>query len=432
VKLIGRTVVFILFAAVLFAVGYGWRDIQAGNLPSARSLGSLLGNAMPTARTTPEQTFKQTFNRILGTYYKPVKPLDLKYAAMEGLMASLGDPHTMFMVPKTAKEFSQETRAKFVGVGARLQPDALGAKVATVFDEGPAARAGLKVGDLITAIDGHSATGKDIDTIVSTIKGEEGTIVKLTVLRPGHPKPLVLTIRRARVITPTVESNYLKDSGVGYVTISSFSEPTAEQFDREMDKLSQHQLRGVVIDVRGNPGGLLETAVDLLSRFTENNVVVKMRFRDGHEEIAKTFPGMKRRWNYPVVVLMNEDSASAAEIFAGALHDYKLATLVGTHSYGKASVQNVFELVDGSSAKITIARYFLPWGENIGRKVDEDGQYLTGGLDPDIKAELNSEGVFTKTDPKTGKKVEVPITIGDPTTDTQLKKALDFIAGKQP
>jgi carboxyl-terminal processing protease len=431
VKLVARAVMFVLLCTALFGVGYGWRDLQEGRLPTTRSLSSLFGGSLPATTLSPEQVFKQTYTRILGSYYKPVKPIDLKYAAMSGLMGSLGDPHTMFMAPQMARDFSQETKAKFVGVGARLQPDPLGAKVAVVFEGGPADRSGLKVGDLIVAIDGERSMGKDIDTVVGTIKGKEGTIVRLTVVRAGQPKPLILSIRRARVITPTVESRFLKDSGVGYMTIATFSEPTADQFDHEMDKLSQNRLKGLVIDLRGNPGGLLETAVDLLSRFTENNVVVKMRFRDGHEEVAKTFPGIKRNWSYPVVILMNEESASAAEIFAGALHDYKLATIVGTHSYGKASVQNVFELVDGSSAKITIARYFLPWGENIGRKVDEDGQYISGGLEPDIKVEFDPDGVVRSIDPKTGKKVEEPIVVGEPKTDVQLKRAIDFILRQQ-
>jgi carboxyl-terminal processing protease len=180
-------------------------------------------------------------------------------------------------------------------------------------------------------------------------------------------------------------------------------------------KIEKHHLRGLVLNLRDDPGGLLETAIELLSRFVEDKVVVKMKGREGHEEVARTYTGSKHNFNYPIVVLINEDSASAAEIFSGVLHDYQLATLVGEHSYGKASVQNVRMLVDGSSAKITIARYFLPGGEDIGRKVDDDGQYISGGLQPDVKVDLD---------------LDKNVTPGDLKTDTQLQKAVEIIRQK--
>jgi carboxyl-terminal processing protease len=160
---------------------------------------------------------------------------------------------------------------------------------------------------------------------------------------------------------------------------------------------------------------LLETAVDMLGRFVEDKLVVKMKFRGGQEEVAYTDRGQLHRFNYPVAVLMNEDSASASEIFAGCLKDYGKATLVGTHTYGKASVQNVFPLVDQSSAKITIAKYYLPSTPFFGRKVDEDNVFLTGGLEPHVKIELDLDK-----DPEPG----------DPKTDNQLRKAIEVIQQK--
>lgn len=412
-----RFLAFVALIGFLWAFGFFWRDIQQGQMPSPRALAMAFGSENK-ANLSPEQIFKQSYTRIATTFYRPVKGLDLKYAGMEGLMAALGDPHTMFLQPKLAENFALETRANFVGIGARLSDDPLGARIATVFDNGPAANAGLAKDDIITSIDGVSYVGKSTDVMVTKIRGQEGTPVRLGVVRDGDSKIRTITIRRAKVITPTVESAYLKDSQIGYVMVQSFSEPTAEQFDKAIDKLSTNALRGLVIDLRTNPGGLLETAVEMVSRFVEGKTVVTMKDRDGRSSTANSLTGYLRQWPYPVVVLIDEDSASAAEIFAGVLRDYRKATLVGTHSYGKASVQEVKELIDGASAKITIAKYFLPSMEDIGRKVDEDGQYVSGGIKPDVEAKIDENKPFSFRD------------FGHPVRDPQLKKAIEIILGK--
>ncbi len=408
---------FVALVGLLWAFGFFWRDIQQGQMPSPRALALAFGKDEGIS-LSPEQTFKQSYARISSSFFRPVKSLDLKYAGMEGLMASMGDPHTMFLQPRLAENFALETRANFVGIGARLSQDPLGARIATVFDGGPAANAGLTKDDTITTIDGVSYAGKDTDAMVSKIRGKEGTMVKLGVVKSGESKVRVYNIRRARVITPTVESSYFKDSQVGYVTVQSFSEPTAEQFDSAIDKLSKNPMRGLVIDLRANPGGLLETAVEMVSRFVEGKTVVTMKDREGRRRTANSLTGYLRKWTYPVVILIDEDSASAAEIFAGVLRDYGKATLVGTHSYGKASVQEVKELIDGASAKITIAKYFLPSADDISRKVDEDGQYVSGGLKPDIEAKIDENKPLSFRD------------FGDPVRDPQLKKAIEVALGK--
>jgi carboxyl-terminal processing protease len=409
---------FVGLLVFLWAFGFFWRDMQQGRMPSPRAFAMAFGNESP-ATLNPEQLFKESYNRIANSYYQPIKTLDLKHAGMEGLMASLGDPHTMFLPPKLADEFSMETRANFVGIGARLSQDPLGARIAVVFDDGPASTAGLAKDDILTSVDGVSYVGKSVDLMVSNIRGKEGSWVKLGVIKHGESKVRIYTVRRARIITPTVESNYFKDSQVGYIMIQSFSEPTAEQFDKAMDKISKEPLKGVVIDLRSNPGGLLETAVEMVSRFVEGKTVVTMRDRDGRSTSATSLTGLKREWPYPVVVLIDEDSASAAEIFAGVLRDYRKATLVGTHSYGKASVQEVKELIDGASAKITIAKYFLPSADDISRKVDTDGQYVSGGLHPDVLATIDETKPFNFRD------------YADPVKDSQLKRAIEVILGKR-
>lgn len=396
------------------ALGYSWRDLSQGQVPSARTLNTLLG--VRTANNqTPEQQFRQNFNLIRTNYTRPVASSDLTYAGMQGLIASLGDPHSNFLPPKLATAFAEDTRGNFFGVGARLSPDPAGAKAANVFPDGPAFKAGLRPNDVIINVNGKKVGGMPIDQIVEQIKGPEGTTVTLTVLRPGANAPLSFTIRRARIITPTVESKFFAESGVGYLNVSQFSQQTPMQFDSEIEKLEKNNLKGLVIDMRGNPGGLLDSAQEMLSRFADNKPVVTMRLRGDQSETVRTFTGAVKEWTYPIVVLIDETSASAAEIFAGCLRDYGKATLVGTHTYGKASVQNVFPLVDRASAKITIAKYYLPGGEFIGRKVDPDGMYLDGGLKPNIVVELdeNRNPVF-----------------GDPKTDNQLERAIEVVLGK--
>lgn len=413
-----RFTAFFVVLLASFVFGFGWRDIRQGKFPSPTALASLVDTALgaPT-QSSPSLEFTQAYDRIKHDYYKPVPSDKLTYAGMEGLMAALGDPHTMFLEPSLSADFNVETQGNFVGIGARLAPDPLGAKVVSVFDNGPAEKVGIKEGDTITAINGKSVVGADIDDIVAHIRGGDGTPVKLELVRSGKPS-LTVTPIRAYVTTPTVtDVKVVPGTQIGYFAVASFSEPTAQQFEEAVAKIEKSHIRGLVIDLRGNPGGLLETAKDMLSMFVANKQVVKMRFRDGSEEEVDTEPNELHHFTYPVAILIDEDSASAAEIFSGVLQDYKLATLVGTHSYGKTSVQNVIPLVvGGSSAKITIARYYLPRGTDFGRKVDDDGQYITGGLTPDVKVDLT---------------LDKQVTFGDVKTDNQLQKAVQVLQAKQ-
>jgi len=397
-----------------FSLGFGLKDIAAGEFPSSSAFRALFtGEA--NRQATPTQIFRDHYNRILTSYYQPIEPQRLKYAGMEGLFSSLGDPHTSFLEPKVAESFATETRGDFVGVGARLADDALGAKVMVVFRGSPADQAGLKVGDVIVRVDDKDVGGIVVDDIVTLIRGEEGTTVRLKVLRSSEPKPLVLPIVRSVVILPTAEGKLLPGK-IGYINVTSFSEPTPQQFDQALAEIYSHKPTGLIIDMRGNPGGLLEVATEILSRFVENKTVVTMKGKNGDSETVTTPGGKLLKIPYPVAVLINEESASAAEIFAGVLRDYKKATLVGEHSYGKASVQNVFTLVDMASAKVTIARYYLPSGDDISRRVDEDGTYLSGGLKPDVVVPL---------------RIDKDTVIGEPGKDSQLTRAIELINEKR-
>lgn len=401
----------------LFLLGFAWRDIQNLNPPSTASFKRLIGvKDASAAKVSNTKLYDLTYNRIINDYYRKVDRENLKYASLEGLTKSLGDPHTAFMVPKFAEAFELETKGNFVGVGARLAPDPLGARVANVFDGSPAQKAGVKMNDVITGVNGVTVSGKEVDAIVKLIRGDEGTVVKLTILREKLSKPLVLAIRRARITTPTVEARLIPGTNIGYMSITNFAEPTIDQFDNALNGFDKSKIDGLIIDLRGNPGGLLQSAKDTLSRFVDNKVIVTMRERNGIVEKVRTDAGLARRIDYPIAILINEDSASAAEIFAGVMQDYKIAKLVGEHSYGKASVQKPVYFIDRSMLKITIARYYLPRGTDIGRRVDEDGTYISGGLQPDYPIELDIDKITT---------------YGDIKTDNQLQKAVEVVKNSQ-
>ena len=412
-----RVAFFALALLVAFSLGFSWRDVRMGSPPSADAFARLLKFQLDDG-PTPTQLFSTHYNKILARYHEPIDPTDLKYAAMSGLFASLGDPHTQFLNRRAAEEFAIETRGNYVGIGARLGDDPLGARVYAVFKNGPAERAGLKVEDVVTAVDGMDVGGMDTDEIVQYVRGRADTTVTLTVSRASEPNPVTIVATRANVIVPTAEGKMLEGTNVGYIAVAQFSETTVEQFDAALQELHRQRPDGLVIDMRNNPGGLLETAVAMLGRFVDNKAVVSMRQKRNRREVAWTKRGQTLGISYPVIVLINENSASAAEIFAGVLRDYGRASLLGQHSYGKASVQSVILLRDFSEAKITVGRYYLPNGENISRKVDEDGLYVSGGLKPqyEVPLQLDEDGLWEQ---------------GNPERDNQLAEAIRIIQQKR-
>ncbi len=245
-RAMSRVIAFALGLALCFGVGFSWRNIRSGELPTLATMATMVTGRGDSGEKTADDVFKLAYNRLEADYYRPVESKQLKYAGIEGMMSSLGDPHTLFLPPQAEKDFDQETRGNFVGVGARLQKDPLGAKVVNSFEDGPAYAAGLRKGDVITGVDGKTMVGVAVDDIVTHIRGEEGTKVTLTLIRPGEEKRKTISVKRTQITTPTVDAQFFKDSGLGYVTVSQFAEPTTEQFDKALDELDKSDLKGLM------------------------------------------------------------------------------------------------------------------------------------------------------------------------------------------
>jgi carboxyl-terminal processing protease len=396
-------------------IGFFGRDLTSGDFSfsSATKLSSKSGTEL-----TPAEVFLEAYQDIRNNYNQKVLVDDLKNAAMSGAVAALGDPHTVYMEPEFAADFLKDTRGQnsYAGIGARLQDDPAGARIVSVFSGSPAEEAGVEPGDIIKQVDGVDAAGTSVDQIVTRIKGPEGSRVKVQLLRPSTGKLVMATILRKRIATPSVDYVYFDKEQVGYLMVFSFAENTPIQFANALDQLTKKGMKGLVIDMRGNPGGLLESARMMLSQFTSNKLVVRTVGRDpGKEESVYTYPDYEREVNYKIAVLQNEGSASASEIFAGVMRDYKLAKIFGEHTYGKSSVQQMYGMNNRAAVKVTVAKYFLPSNTDIMRKLDENGQYLSGGLKPDVEVKL---GLGPNT------------VMGHPEKDNQLKSAIDYVLSR--
>lgn len=381
-----------LLAGLAFLVlgvvaGFGARDVANGSLPDLRALSSAVFGGSKTAGVRPAAQFASALSQIEAAYLDRVSREQLTYAATQGMLEALGDPHTLFLPPDLATRLDERTQGRFVGsggIGAELGSHELGALIARVFRGGPAARAGIKPGDVIVKVNGKPVT--ELTGAVEQIRGEEGTYVTLDVLRPTTGETKQYRLRREKVVIQDVYSEMLED-GFGYLLLRSFSDTIVPQFDEELRALERQGLRGLIIDVRDNPGGLLERASELVGRFLSSKLVVTLEERGGSRIPIFSPAGLDEGRGYPIVILVNEGSASAAEIFAGVMRDHHRAVIVGEPTYGKASVQSVYHLPDGAQLKVTIGRYYLPGGESVQRVENDWGDVVRGRLKPDVVVE---------------------------------------------
>ncbi len=323
--------------------------------------------------------FVDAVEKVEANYVRPVSRRELLESALEGMLQQL-DPHSTYFSVNDAPGFRRQIEGEFGGIGIQVDvdPETLRLRVVAPMVGTPAYDAGMLAGDQILEIDGQSAEGMSPDKAVEVLTGRPGTDVKLSVLHEGSEEPETITITRAIIKVPSILGDHRKpddswdflidkDRKIGYVRISSFIASSAEDLRKVLDQLQEQGMRGLILDLRNDPGGLLSAAVEVADLFLADGEIVSTR---GRNTQPRTFRAQKDSpfEDVPMVVLVNQNSASASEIVSAALQDHHRATIVGMRSYGKGSVQNLFELDSGNSVlKLTVASYYRPSGENIHR-----------------------------------------------------------------
>lgn len=340
---------------------------------------------------------------LVDTYYlEDVDSEELATGIYKGFINSLGDPYSTYYTKKEYTNLIDSSSGVYHGIGAVVNQDMKTGIITIVkpYKNSPAYKAGLLPDDIIYMVEGEEVTGKDLTEVVSIMKGKEGTKVNITIIREGVADPIEFTIERQKINIPTIEHKMLNDD-IGYIQISEFQENTVTQFYSAINELEKLGMKGLVVDVRNNPGGLMDSVVSILDRFLPRSLIVytEDKYKNRQEEHAKN----PDRFDKPLAVLINGKSASASEIFAGALQDYGLGTVVGTTSFGKGIVQKIIPLIDGTAVKLTISKYYTPKGRNIHGT----------GLVPDVEVELSKE-------------LEQLVTIPHD-KDNQLLKAIEII-----
>ncbi|NRD50936.1 S41 family peptidase [Corallococcus sp. AB004] len=394
------------------------------------------------------ELFARVLSYVENNYVESVDRKTLIQGAIQGMLDTL-DPHTLFMPPEVFREMKIDTSGEFGGLGIEIARKGDRLVVVAPIDDTPAARAGIKAGDELLAIDGESTQGMDLGRALQKMRGPAGGRVLLTLMRAGFNAPRELAILRDHIRIVSVESALY--DGIGHVKVKNFQDRTDQSLKKELDRLRAlnggKELDGLVLDLRNNPGGLLDQAVAMSDRFLPGNLpIVSTRGRDGRNASEEKSRDRDTEKDYPLVVLVNAGSASASEIVAGALQDHGRAVIMGTQTFGKGSVQTIIELEDGSGLKLTIARYYTPKGRSIQEKgitpdflVPEDS---TGKPGTDAPREKDLRGHFKAEPSQTTSEVAahprtLPANLKDwavtaKLADPQLKVALNYLHGLAP
>lgn len=319
------------------------------------------------------QQFWQVWDKVKSRYAKqPVKDSDLFYGAMQGMVAGLGDPYTVYLPPKEADEFNKNLDGQFSGIGAEIGIKNNQLLIIAPLEGTPAQKAGLLPGDKIYSIDKVFSLNMDSNTAVQKIRGQAGTNVTLNIMRAGFSKPKDFVITRAQINVPSVMFS-VKNKNIAYIRIMQFNQNTVPEFDKAIKQIQDKKLKKLVLDLRNNPGGYLDAAVVVASEWIPEGTIVSEKFSNGDSNEHATI-GAHRLQDIKTVVLVNGGSASASEILSGALQDNKKATIVGEKTFGKGSVQDYEMLSDGSALKVTVAEWYTPGGKNINEQ----------GIQPDV------------------------------------------------
>lgn len=338
-------------------------------------------NSVANAQTMNKlQVLEDTIDRY---YLESVDEQTLEKGVYDGLVEALGDPYSTYYSSEELKELQDKTEGIYYGIGAYVGIDADTSlpRLTGIIEGTPAQESGLRAGDLLYKVDGEEVQGLELTQVVSKIKGEEGTSVHLTIIREGATDYLEVDVVRRKVESPTVNQKML-DGGIGYIQITEFDTVTLDQFTEALAVCRGSGMKGLILDLRGNPGGNLNTVCDIAREILPKGLIVYTEDKDGKRS-EYTCDGTKEM-KEPLVVLVDSGSASASEILAGAVKDYGIGTLVGTTTFGKGIVQRIISLSDGSAVKLTVSNYYTPNGNNI-HKI---------GIEPDIEEKFDSEAYY--------------------------------------
>lgn len=387
--------VFAGFLAAVFLLAGAWSVWQLSGLGNN---GDFASNSI--SEEDVEDKLDQ-INGLIENYYLYEDEIDedaLIDGIYSGYASALGDPYTEYYDKEETQALLETTSGEFSGIGATMSMgvDSGEITIVNVYKDSPADKAGLQEGDILYQVDDKETAGEDLDTVVSWIKGEQGTDVTLHVLRNGEE--IEATATRDIIEIQTVDYE-MKDGQIGYITVSEFDDVTYEQFKTALDDLEAQGMQGLVIDLRGNPGGNLSTVTDMLKLLLPEGTIVSTKDKYGNTEEI-TCDG-SNEFTKPLAVLVNQYSASASEIFSGAIQDYGIGQIVGMTTYGKGVVQQLMDLGDGTYLKITIAEYYTPSGRSINGV----------GVEPDVEVEYEYDSE-------------------NPEADNQLDRALEVVQGE--
>ena len=399
---------------LIFVAGFGYgqrgfigdKTIKSGKVLNSKEIPDYI------SKDVNFQEFWQVWQYVKDNYVKSdVAETQLFYGALRGLVASLKDPYSVFLDPEVSRKFEEELSGSFEGIGAEigLKDDLL--TIIAPLPSTPAQKAGLRAGDRILAIDDQDTFGMALDYAVSIIRGKKGTAVKLTILSNGDKEPKEVRIIRDKIEIDSVrfvkkqeggqgnvsdEEFELMEGDIAYLQLLYFNENTLADWNQTVQKIIAKNPKGIILDLRNNPGGFLQTAIEISGEWVDGQTVAYERLRDGRK-IGHQASRIARFASIPTVVLVNKGSASGSEIVAGALQDYKMATLVGETTFGKGSVQDLKEFKDGSSVKLTIAEWLTPDGKNINE----------AGIKPDIEVKMTKEDYDAGKDPQLDMALEI-------------------------
>ena len=362
------------------------------------SCGLKLGDSSREAVTSEtEEKIAELKKLIDKNYLHDVDEEELQEGIYKGYISGLYDPYSVYYDEEETKSFYETTEGEYDGIGAVLSQnmDTGIITLVQIYDDSPAMKAGLQDEDILYKVDKEEVTGEDLTEVVSHIKGEKGTTVDITVLRGEENEEVTVTVTRDTIQAQTVEYRMLEDN-LGYIAVSEFDSVTYDQYQQALEDLQNQGMQGLIVDLRNNPGGNLSTVCDMLDLMLPEGLIVYTEDKDGNRQEMTSDD--EHQFNLPMTVLMNGNSASASEIYAGAIQDYGLGKIVGTQSYGKGVVQQIFDLKDGTCVKLTIAEYFTPNGRNI------NGE----GITPDVEVEYEKDE-------------------NNPDADNQLEKAMEIL-----